>query len=252
MGATREVGQAASAAVEAQVSGQDKGTREFLKYTFYKVRPEWRTLPRDIRDAHKAEFASLLRDLAVETTLRTYSLAGIRGDADFMAWVIADHLETLPSIATRISSTGLGKYLDIPYSYLAMRRKSIYLAGHNHAGQDGAGTPRPPVGSKYLFVYPFTKKREWYSLPFEERQRMMREHFRTGHRYPGVTIHTGYSFGLDDQEFMLAFEADRPGEFLDLVTELRSSEASRYTERETPIFTCIAMEPKAMLAALGD
>ena len=146
----------------------------------------------------------------------------------------------------------MGGYLDTPYAYLAMRRRSIYLGGHAHVGQDGAVGSRPPVGSKYLFLYPFVKKREWYALPFLERQRMMRDHFRVGHKYPGVTIHTGYSFGLDDQEFVLAFESDRPEEFSDLVLELRSSEASRYTERETPILTCIAMDPAAVLAALGE
>lgn len=237
-------------AAETQEPGQ--GNREFLKYTFYKVRPEWRILPRDMRVAHREEFASLLRELANETVLRTYSLVGIRGDADLMTWIIADRLEALTGMGRRVSSTALGKYLDTPYAYLSMRRKSVYLRGHEHAAQDGEGKSRPPVGSKYLFVYPFTKKREWYALPFEERQRMMRDHFRVGHRYPKVTIHTGYSFGLDDQEFTLAFESDSPAEFLDLVMELRSSDASRYTSLETPIFTCVAADPDSLMSALGD
>jgi chlorite dismutase len=100
-------------------------------------------------------------------------------------------------------------------------------------------------------VYPFVKKREWYSLPFERRQEMMRDHFRVGHKYPSVTIHTAYSFGLDDQEFVLAFESDEPHDFLDLVMELRSSEASKYTERETPVFTCLLSTPEQILDALG-
>jgi chlorite dismutase len=226
--------------------------REFLKYTFYRARPEWRALPRATRSGHRAAFASLLREFAEETGLRTYSLVGIRGDVDFMTWAIAHDLETFASNARRIASADLGGHLEVPYSYLAMRRRSMYLGGHEHAAQDGAGAPRAPVGSRYLFVYPFTKKREWYSLPFEERQRMMRDHFRIGHRYPGVTIHTGYSFGLDDHEFVLAFEADRPQDFSDLVLELRSTEASRYTASETPIFTCLAVDPAGLMAALGD
>ncbi len=76
---------------------------------------------------------------------------------------------------------------------------------------------------------------------------MMGEHFRIGHHFPHVQIHTGYSFGLDDPEFILAFEAEWPGEFLDLVQKLRSSEASRYTELETPIFTCLKVAPARML-----
>ncbi len=243
---------------EAEVAGRFEpaaggGPREFLKYTLYKVRPEWRLLPRDVRREDRKAFAGALRDLSKETTLLTYSLVGLRRDADFLTWAIADRVDAFTAIAYRITSTDLGRYLDTPYAYLAMRRRSIYLGGHRHGGQEGAAAAsRPPVGSKFLFVYPFVKKREWYSLPFEERERMMRDHFRIGHKYPDVTIHTGYSFGLDDQEFVLAFEADRPEDFSDLVLALRSSEASRYTERETPIFTCLAMEPEAMLAALGE
>lgn len=75
----------------------------------------------------------------------------------------------------------------------------------------------------------------------------MSEHLRIGHRYHEVDIHTGYSFGLDDAEFILAFEAEGPGEFLDLVHDLRPSEASRYTELETPIFTCVLTPPARML-----
>jgi chlorite dismutase len=231
---------------------EGEGPREFVKYTFYKVRPEWWQRPREQRSADKAEFAALLNELQDKITLRTYTLVGIRGDTEFMTWAIADSVEAFVAMGRRARSTGLGRHLDLPYSYLAMRRMSVYLQGHEHAGQEGAGTARSPVGGKYLFVYPFTKKREWYALPFEERRRIMGEHFRIGHKYPRITIHTGYSFGLDDQEFMLGFEGDSPGEFLDLVMELRSSGASRYTAMETPIFTCLFMEPEAVMATLGD
>ncbi|MGA7922752.1 MAG: chlorite dismutase family protein, partial [Thermoplasmata archaeon] len=106
---------------------------------------------------------------------------------------------------------------------------------------------RRPFDLPYLFVYPFVKKREWYGLAFKERQRIMGEHFRIGHRHPKVRIHTGYSFGIDDMEFILAFEAESPAEFLDLVSELRSTEASRYTALETPIFTCVLTSGRRML-----
>jgi chlorite dismutase len=93
--------------------------------------------------------------------------------------------------------------------------------------------------------------RPWYRLPFEERQRVMDEHIQTGHRYPSVRINTTYSFGLDDQEFVVAFESDKPEDFLDLVQELRSSESSAYTERETPIFTCVKRPIPELLDLLG-
>ncbi len=109
-----------------------------------------------------------------------------------------------------------------------------------------------PGNAKYFVLYPFTKTRQWYALPQEERQRMMSIHFFVGHKYPSVKINTSYSFGLDDQEFMVGFETDVPSDFLDLVVELRSSEASNYTLIDTPIFTGIHRSIEETLASLGD
>jgi chlorite dismutase len=94
------------------------------------------------------------------------------------------------------------------------------------------------------------KQRRWYGLPPEERGRIMKSHIEVGRRYPEITINTAYSFGLDDQEFVVSFEADDPGQFLDLVQELRGSESSSYTLRDTPIFTCVAMSVAKALDAL--
>jgi len=107
------------------------------------------------------------------------------------------------------------------------------------------------VGDKpYLVVYPMTKKRAWYALPLAERTRIMAGHFAVGHRYPEVRIHTGYSFGIDDNEFVVAFEAADPRDFLALVADLRETESSAYTERETPIFVGAAMTVAAALALI--
>jgi chlorite dismutase len=225
--------------------------RQFIKYTFFKVDPQWRRLTTEERSSSKHEFLSKVNGFAKDTVLKSYSLVGIRGDADFMLWTIARQLEQFQNLTSDLLSSKLGKYLEIPYSYLAMTKKSEYLSGHHHEGQEGTSLTSSPSNSKYLFVYPFIKKREWYFLPHEERTRMMAQHFKIGHKYPSVKIHTGYSFGLDDQEFVLAFETDQPADFSDLVMELRSSEASRYTELETPIFTCIATQIDEILTLLG-
>jgi chlorite dismutase len=138
------------------------------------------------------------------------------------------------------------RWSTIPHSYLAMTKPSVY--------SDEEQPLRPREGSerRFLFVYPMWKKRSWYRLPYEQRKAMMIEHFAIGHRYPQVKINTAYSFGLDDQEFLVAFECDEPAAFLDLVMELRESRASRYTERETPIFTCVRMPAeRALRLALG-
>lgn len=225
--------------------------RYFVKYTFFKLQPEWRRLPGDQRACGAQEFQEAVDAFSDEMQVRSYNLQGIRGDADFMLWQIAPSLEALQSLGVRLAGTGLGRYLDIPYSYLAMTRPSPYVAGHQHPGQEGASSIPRPKGSTYLFVYPFVKTRAWYALPAEERQRMMNQHFVIGHKYPSVKINTAYSFGLDDQEFMVSFETEKPGDFLDLVADLRETEASSYTLRDTPIFTCIRMDLPDILKGLA-
>jgi len=225
--------------------------REYLKYTFFKVDAQWRRLDHENKSAAKQEFVSITNRFGKQNILSSYSLVGIRGNADFMLWTISRRLEDFQELTSNLLSLTLGKYLEIPYSYLAITRQSEYLGGHQHEGQEGASLSRRPGSSKYLFVYPFVKKREWYFLPHEERRLMMAQHFKIGHKYPSVQIHTGYSFGLDDQEFVLAFETDTPADFSELVMELRSSEASRYTALETPIFTCITMPVNEILNLLG-
>lgn len=163
-----------------------------------------------------------------------------------LVWSIGTDLGAIQDLHARLIGTALGGYLETPHSYLGMGRRSEYLGEHAHAGE-GSHARRRPFDLPYLFVYPFVKKREWYGLPFEERRRIMGEHFRVGHKYPKVRIHTGYSYGLDDMEFILAFEAESPTDFLDLVSELRSTEASRYTASETPIFSGLLKSPRRML-----
>ncbi len=219
-----------------------KSTYRYVKYTFFKVDSDWRRIPRQANETSKNEFLNALEELGNQLSIRTYSLVGTRGDADFAIWAITDSLEALQEFHSSLLKTDLGKYLSTPYSYLAMFKPSEYF---------GKAAEPEPVGSKYLFVYPFTKKREWYGLPFEERQRMMRDHVQTGHKYSSVKIHTAYSFGLDDYEFILSFETDHPEDFLNLVMDLRTSEASKYTALETPTFTCVRVEPEKMLNLLG-
>ena len=131
-----------------------------------------------------------------------------------------------------------------------MTKRSVYVGKHAR----GAPDPRLVItleDKKYLFVYPFVKTRTWYALPLDERKRMMNEHIRIGITYPSVKLNTTYSFGLDDQEFVVAFESDSVNDFLDLVQELRETEASRYTLRDTPMFTCVAQPLPEILEAIG-
>jgi chlorite dismutase len=226
--------------------------RQFVRYCFFKVRPDWRALPAAERQEGKRAFAGVVEQFhSRQPVLRTYSTVGTRADTDFFLWSVTWTLEEQRDLQAALLATPLGPYLDLPYSYLAMTKRSIYVDHHRHEGQEGTRTELRPRDTKYLFVYPFVKTRAWYALPQDERQKMMTQHIAFGHKYPSVTINTSYSFGLDDQEFVVAFETDSPADFLDLVMDLRLTRASEYTLRDTPIFTGIAMSCGEALDLLG-
>jgi chlorite dismutase len=225
--------------------------RQFVKYDLFAIDPLWRRLPDDEKNEGRREFSAVIDELSADMFIRSFSMVGLRGDTDFMLWHATETLEELQGMATRLWSTKLGKYLTQPYSYLALTRKSQYVGKHKHTGQEGTSEGLMPGNAKYFVLYPMTKTRQWYALPQEERQRMMSVHFTVGHKYPSVKINTSYSFGLDDQEFMVGFETDEPSDFLDLVMELRSSEVSGYTLIDTPIFTGIHRSIEETLASLG-
>jgi chlorite dismutase len=216
--------------------------RHFVKYTFLKVDPAWRRLDEAERAQHKREFMAACEDFADERLLRAFSLVGTRGDADLMLLSQATNLERIHEFHVVLGQSGLMKWCETPYSYLALTKPSEY--------SDESRLEVRPAHAKYLFVYPFVKTREWYRLAPDERWRIMQEHIKVGREYPEIDLNTSYSFGLDDQEFVVAFETDEPASFLDLVQRLRTTEASAYTKRDTPTFTCVACSVERALNAL--
>src|SRR5438874_7214348 len=223
-------------------SGLGMPTRHFVKYTFLKVDPAWRRLDDERRAADKREFIAACEDFADGHLLRSFSLVGTRGDADLMLLSQAQNLERIHEFHVVLAQRGLMKWCSVPYSYLAMTKPSEY--------SDESRLEVRPAHGKYLFVYPFVKTRAWYGLSAEERYRIMQEHIKIGRKYPSVDLNTSYSFGLDDQELVVAFETDNPADFLDLVQRLRTTESSAYTLRDTPTFTCISFSVERALGAL--
>jgi chlorite dismutase len=223
--------------------------RQYVNFAFYKIDPAWRRLPREEREASKKEFSNCVEEWRQSLLLIAYSTVGLRPDTDFMLWRIGDSLELFQGMSGQLNRTALGGYLTTPYSFVAMTKRSIYVDKHVHPGQEGRRARVVPGEYRFLFVYPFVKTRDWFLLPIERRQEMMDVHIEVGHRFPSVKLNTTYSFGLDDQEFVVAFESDVPGDFLDLVMALRETEGSRYTLRDTPIFTCVR---KTIQEALDD
>lgn len=227
--------------------------RQFVNFAFFKVDPAWRRLPQKDRERGKTQLCQVATQWGQSGKMNVlaYSTIGMRPDTDFMLWRICYTLDELQEMTTAVLNTELGQYLTMPHSFLAMTKRSTYIIEHQHEGQvDSRGAIRPGQ-YRYLFVYPFVKTRDWYLLSLPVRQGIMNEHITVGHKYPSVKLNTTYSFGLDDQDFVVAFESDKADDFLDLVMELRETESSKYTVRDTPIFTCILKDVKATLDTLG-
>jgi chlorite dismutase len=217
--------------------------RTYAKFTFFKIDPEWQRRDPEQRAQDKREFLAACEDFSEDRSLRAYSTVGTRGDTDLLLLSQSPILDDIHTFHVVLAQSGLARWASIPHSYLAMTKPSPY--------SDSQARPEICTSQrKYLFVYPLDKKREWYQLPLEERRRIMAQHIQIGRTYPDITINTSYSFGIDDQEFVVSFEGDEPGMFLDLVQELRGSESSAYTLRDTPIFTCVAMSVARALDAL--
>src|SRR2546423_5551270 len=218
---------------------------QYVAYTFFRADPAWRRLPVEEREAHKDAFAEVIDELTSRFEhLRVYSTTGVRPETDFFLWKITERYESLGELGAALNATPLAGWLETPYNYLATTKASQYTKARRARSV-------VPKGSPYLVVYPFVKVRPWYALSPEDRQRAMDEHMRVGAEFATIHNHTTYSFGIDDQEFMTVFECDEPSDFMHLMLTLRESEASRYTERDTPIFVGQQVSIRTALDALA-
>jgi len=221
-------------------------SEKFFNFTFYKVDPKWRWLNEIGKDESSTEFLELLKVANTKMKVRTYSTIGLRHDSEFMIWSISSSLENIQVLTTKIYSTILGKYLEPTCTFLSLTRKSIYL---NQVKLGFENESDPPL--KYVIVYPFIKSREWYLLPFEKRKQMMNEHIKVGRKYPEIRLNTTYSFGVGDQDFMLAFETDDLSMFQNLIMDLRETEVSRYIIKDTPMIPCVLRDMNEIIKSLG-
>ncbi|VFJ13892.1 chlorite dismutase family protein [Candidatus Nitrosocosmicus franklandus] len=240
----------------ASSKSQDIGTKDneydseitsqkFLTFTFYKVDPKWRWLNEMGKDEASREFLELLQAASKRMKIRTYSTLGLRHESEFMIWTISQSLENIQVLSSKIYTTILGKYIEPVSTFLSLTRKSIY----SNQVKRGFEMDQDPL--QYVVVYPFIKSREWYLLPFEERKEMMEEHIKVGRKYPEIVLNTTYSFGIDDQDFMLAFETNSLSRFQDLIMELRETKVSRYIIKDTPMIPCVRKDMADIIKSLG-
>ena len=226
-------------------SDNKNNPEKFFTFTFYKVDPKWRWLNEMGKDEASREFLELLNTARKRIKIRTYSTIGLRHDSEFMIWTMSPSLENIQVLASKIYTTILGKYIEPTSTYLSLTRKSFY----SNQVKLGFETEEEPL--QYAVVYPFIKSREWYLLPFEKRKEMMEEHIRVGRKYPEIRLNTTYSFGIDDQDFMLAFETDNLSRFQNLIIDLRETQVSKYIIKDTPMIPCVLKNIEEIIKSLG-
>jgi chlorite dismutase len=172
-----------------------------------------------------------------------YSSVGFRPGTDLMAWLVSTSPDDLQALAASLRRTALGRSLELTHSFLGAVRPPEFNPQHTPAFLRGEDPKR------YLCVYPFVRTPQWYLLPAEERSRLLREHGEMGREFPDVLPNTTSAFGLNDWEWILAFEADELHRIVDCIRRLRDSETRRYVKDEVPFVLGIR---KPLAEAVAD
>ncbi len=216
----------------------------YFNFSFFQIDPKWRWMADLAKEESAKEVENVIKNSGIK--FRSYSTLGLRSDADFLFWFAAKTVEEIQTVISKIYLTVFGKYIISSQTFVSCTRPSIY-ARKGRIISFVAGNE----SKKFVVVYPFTKTREWYLLSQEERQRMMDEHIDVSQKYPDVILNTTYSFGIDDQDFMLAFETDDLREFQNLIMDLRETKVSAYVKVDTPMIVCVKKDIQPLIASLG-
>jgi chlorite dismutase len=225
-----------------EVTGQ-----QFVQYLGFKTAPEWRQLDPALRSEEREAFARAVEEAAPEITTYSYSTIGFKSDVDLLLWRKTESPVAMQEMTARLLQTGIGTYFQPTHSLFGFTRASSYTKRLTTQEQALDEAQR----GTYLIVYPFTKTIEWYLMSKDARQGMMNEHMRVGHSYADISQVLLYATGLDDQEFIVAYETEDLARFQSLVIDLRATEARRYTLRDTPIITGVHRPLRDALAMIG-
>lgn len=203
-------------------------------FIFFDVAPDIADMSEDARAGAERELMRLCAT-ARDVIVYTYATRGLKAQTAYMFWLQGREIASMQGFLRAVLRSALGRHLVVAYTLFGMRSSSIYVAQPTIQEQGIDAATRLP----YLIIYPFTKTKEWYFLSYETRKALMMEHIRIGRRYPEIRQLLLYAYGIDDHEFIVAYETDDLQAFQRLVMDLRSTEVRRYTERDTPVFVCV-------------
>jgi len=224
----------------------DRASTLYAHFLVLRATPELRALDAAARDQAFHDADVLLKEWSDRVTLRgAYSTVGLRADADLVLWLIAPSIELIQDLTVALRRTDLGRRLELSHAFTGIVRPAEFTRDHAPAFVRGEA-PR-----RFLCVYPFVRTPEWYLLPPEERAGLLREHGEMGREFPDVLANTTSAFGINDWEWILAFEADDLGRIVDCIRRLREAEARRFTKVEIPFVTGIRKDVPEALADLA-
>ncbi|MBL7001851.1 MAG: chlorite dismutase family protein [Nitrosopumilus sp.] len=218
--------------------------QHYFNFSFFKVDPKWRWMADLAKEESAKEVENVIKNSGI--MFRSYSNLGLRDDTDFLLWFSAKTVEEIQIVIEKLYKTVFGKYIIPSRTYLSCTRPSLYVQEQKAHGFVTGTDPK-----KHVIVYPFTKTREWYLIPKEKRQEIMDEHIEVSKKYPQVILNTTYSFGIHDEDFMLAFEVDDIRDFQDLIMELRETQVSTYVKNDIPMIVCVKKDLVPLISSLG-
>ncbi len=222
----------------------EENNQYYFNFSFFKVDPKWRWMADLAKEESAKEVENVMNNSGI--MYRTYSNLGLRDDADFLFWFAAKTVEEIQVVIEKLYKTVFGKYIIPSRTYLSCTRPSLYVQEQKAHGFLTGNDPK-----KHVIVYPFTKTREWYLLPKEKRQEIMDEHIEVSKKYPQIVLNTTYSFGIHDEDFMLAFEVDDIRDFQDLIMDLRETQVSTYVKNDIPMIVCVKKDLVPLISSLG-
>ena len=216
----------------------------YFNFSFFKVDPKWRWMADLAKEESAKEVENIIKNYGI--MFRSYSNLGLRDDTDFLFWFVAKTVEEIQVVIEKLYKTVFGKYIIPSRTYLSCTRPSLYVQEQKPLGFLAGTEPK-----KHVIVYPFTKTREWYLLPKEKRQEIMDEHIGVSKKYPQIILNTTYSFGIHDEDFLLAFEVDDIRDFQDLIMDLRETQVSTYIKNDIPMIVCVKKDIIPLITSMG-
>ncbi|MGV3618408.1 MAG: chlorite dismutase family protein [Fimbriimonas sp.] len=212
--------------------------RQLNLYATYAYTDAYFALGEEERRTVRRQIADEAGELAEATNF--YSVFPARSDTDILiwsAWQVSEDGDKTEAAFTQYHavSEGWRRYVRPVQSLWGYTRVSMYARGKSEQDMD----PFDEGRARYFVAYPFSKTKEWYLMSMDARQGQMNEHIKLGKQYPEIKQLLLYSFGLQDQEFVVAYEMANLPKFSELVNGLRATEARRHTLLDTPLITGI-------------